>query len=731
MNKMNGIFLEGSVTGLYYKTDSIKGYLDETGHFEYLEGETITFFAGSMPLGSARAKQVITPLDFAAEANGRFVTVTHYQVANMTRFLLTLGHITEQKRIITDKYRYGLSFGLEPEDFENHTATRACLEELGLELISLEKAHNLVRRCNKGIYKETDIKIPTRDGRFLLADVYRPLKPGRFPVIMCMGVFGKSFVNGLTLSEEDEAFFEIAEDKFYESHGSLETKRMLQGVFFKRMGPCFGSAKPIPNIAPGKEAPHPDGPPPCLVPVSEVFEQPAAMDWVPYDYVVINIEEYGVGKNPGPFKQFGAGNALDYCDAIEWAAGQEWSTGKVGLFGASYYAMTQYLAAQHHPKGLTAMIPIMGDYDSYRDYVYSGGGLFNRADNMDPCISPQEYNFLSKAMEQPFLNEETYGPFGEYMSSADISKIDYPIWPAVEPDASLHGRGSSEAYIHSPSRNKKLLIVNGCGIHFWMYEKEYMSRYRAFFDYWLKDIRNNIMNEPPVELQIRTGNGNYYWRKEKDWPVPGTNYLKFYLDGNNNGLSIEAPQEEGRATYNADVQRSEIDRVEGVTFISEPVTEDLELAGYIKACLFVSSTTGDMEIHMQVRVLDENNQEVIYPAITSMERGLPLGFGSMKASHRTLDETLSRDYLPVYRHTREAYRPLTPGEIVKCEIGTFPTTGLVKKGWKIRLDIDPVSNRWVCYEEEAYRKGSENTVYTGTSHPSYVQVPVLPRRNLA
>ena len=95
--------------------------------------------------------------------------------------------------------------------------------------------------------------------------------------------------------------------------------------------------------------------------------------------------------------------AKDYCDAIEWAAEQPWSLGKVGLFGASYYAMTQYLAAQRKPKGLTAMIPIMGDYDSYRDYIYSGGGLLNRADNMDPCRTPQPYNFMKKALERAIL----------------------------------------------------------------------------------------------------------------------------------------------------------------------------------------------------------------------------------------------------------------------------------------------------------------------------------------
>lgn len=724
---ITGKFMEGSITGLCYETGSYNGIINEKGEFFYEAGECVTFSVGGLLLGSTLAKPLVTPLDFVAEAVGRIAKPTHYEAANKTRFLLTLGNITEKENSVVEKYRYDLKFVLEPGDFEKQPAVQIIQKELGKILVSADRAVNLLRRTNLGIYKETDVKIPTRDGNFVLADVYRPLKDGKYPVIMCMGVFGKSFVNGLTMNEEDEALFEMAENKFYEEYGNIETKKMLQGIFFKRMGPCFGSAMPVPNLDPQEQAPHPSGPPPCLVPVSEVFEQPAALDWVPYDYVVINIEEYGVGKNPGHFRQFGEKNAKDYCDAIEWAAKREWSSGKAGLFGASYYAMTQYLAAQRKPEGLTAMIPIMGDYDSYRDYIYSGGGLFNRADNMDPCIPPQDYTFMTKAMEQAFWNDETYGTQAEYMSSCDISKIDYPIWSCVEPDASLHGKGSSEAFINSPSKNKKLTVINGCGIHFWMYNEKYLGKFREFFDYWLKGIQNGIMEEPPVNIQIRTGEGNYYWRQENDWPVPGTNYLKFYLDGDSNALLNSSSRQESQTAYNADVMRFETKQVKGASYTSEPLEKDLEIAGYIKAALYVSSTTEDMEIHMNVRILDENDNEVIYPAPSSMERELPLGFGAMKVSHRKLDEERSREYLPVYQHTKEAHQPLTPGEIVKCEIGTFPTTGLIRKGWKIQLNIDPAGNRWVCYDEEAYRKGSYNTIYTGGAYPSYVQLPVIPK----
>ena len=309
---------------------------------------------------------------------------------------------------------------------------------------------------------------------------------------------------------------------------------------------------------------------------------------------------------------------------------------------------------------------------------------------------------------------------------ADIRKIDLPIFICVEPDASLHGKGSSEAYINCASADKKLMVVAGAGIHFWMYGTEYMEKFRAFFDRWLKGEENGIMDEPRVGLQMRTGDGGYYWRHEADWPVPGTEYVKFYLDGTK--LKTAPAAEEKTVEYNADVHHRRRGRVEGTTFTSAPLKRDLEIAGYIKAGLYVSANVPDMEIHMNVRVLDENDREVIYPAETSMERALSLGFGAMKVSHRELDEARSREDLPVYKHTKEAYAPLQPDEVVYAEIGTFPTTGVIKKGWKIQVDIDPAGFRWVCFDEEAYRKGAVNRIHTGGGTPSFLQLPVLPKR---
>ena len=66
-----------------------------------------------------------------------------------------------------------------------------------------------------------------------------------------------------------------------------------------------------------------------------------------------------------------------FFDAVEWAAEQSWSSGKVGLLGISYYAGSQWRVAALQPNGLSAIIPWEGMSDYYRDRCRHGGILSN------------------------------------------------------------------------------------------------------------------------------------------------------------------------------------------------------------------------------------------------------------------------------------------------------------------------------------------------------------------
>lgn len=92
-----------------------------------------------------------------------------------------------------------------------------------------------------------------------------------------------------------------------------------------------------------------------------------------YTYVMVDLPGYGGsgGCNDwgGPREQ-GAVKA-----AVEWAATQPWSTGKVGMMGKSYDAWTGLMGMAQKPKGLAAVVAMEPVYSGYR-YLYNNGIRF-------------------------------------------------------------------------------------------------------------------------------------------------------------------------------------------------------------------------------------------------------------------------------------------------------------------------------------------------------------------
>jgi putative CocE/NonD family hydrolase len=67
--------------------------------------------------------------------------------------------------------------------------------------------------------------------------------------------------------------------------------------------------------------------------------------------------------------------ALDGYDTIEWAAQLPYSTGDVGMYGASYFGFTQWSAATLQPPALKAMIPFVTWNDPLNGVMFRGGAL--------------------------------------------------------------------------------------------------------------------------------------------------------------------------------------------------------------------------------------------------------------------------------------------------------------------------------------------------------------------
>jgi len=92
-------------------------------------------------------------------------------------------------------------------------------------------------------------------------------------------------------------------------------------------------------------------------------------------YAVVIQLVRGVGSSEGNFSFNDPLDGPDGYDTIEWIARQPWSSGAVGMDGASYGGMTQLTAAATQPPALKCIIPAVVSADFFNDTPRYGGAI--------------------------------------------------------------------------------------------------------------------------------------------------------------------------------------------------------------------------------------------------------------------------------------------------------------------------------------------------------------------
>jgi len=745
---LTGVFA-GPVIGLKYQTPTLSGITNERGEFRYRVGEAVTFLVGRLVLGTTKGTARINLALLINRVSGNIDKLHDPSVTDLARLLQTLDcdgdvengitiapavHEVVGSRVIIFDHPPGIhgETSAGQNRFDNDPAVVDLLNALNTtpgvftakvprKLSTGAAARNALRRNIRGIIKTTDVKIPLRDGSHVCADVFRPADLGRFPVIMSMSFYGKSFYHECIDSEADMIQKEEMEDRYFSG--------------------------------------NPDGL------QCENHETVDTSEWVPHGYVVIRIDSRGVCKSPGLQAPLSRQEAEDYYDAIEWAGVQPWSNGNVGLWGMSYVAMTQHNVASLRPSHLKAMIALGTDSDPYNEYLCGGGGgLWAEAwwtwwwkiwSGKNHCGARRETDWMARLRASPFNDRALYNPHSKSFMRPQIEEATAAVWiVGPQTGAVIHQLGSSETFIHSTAaRAKKFEFIDAWFPH--CHSSETVAAHRRYFDYWLKGIENGAMDEPPVRVQVRTGNAAYYEIHENTWPIARTRYTRLYLDASpsdwsGDGLrsdflriSHTPPLVEKSVGYDAHLElgkpipfpKAYVGGTPrwrtGISFVSNPMPEELVLVGYMKVGLWVASTSSDMDVHVSLRVIDAQDREIRYEALVmpvDAEHIHPVGYGALKVSHRKLDEGRTTEYWPVHTHAEADYSPLEKDQVVAIELGLNPSSALIRKGCRLRLDIQPISPAGVPARayDASYHLGATNAIYTGPDRPSYVQLPVIP-----
>ncbi|MGA7714917.1 MAG: CocE/NonD family hydrolase [Bradyrhizobium sp.] len=506
-----------------------------------------------------------------------------------------------------------------------------------------------------------DVGITMDDGVVVRADVFRPVAEGKSPVLLTYGPYAK----GLSFQKG----YPSAWQNMIASHPDV----------------AFGSTNKYQN-----------------------WEVVDPEKWVPLGYVCVRVDSRGTGRSPGYVDHFSPRETRDFYQCIEWAGVQPWSNGNVGLNGISYYAINQWHVASLQPPHLKAMCIWEGAADWYRDMTHHGGILSTFWANWyDMQVKTVQYGLGERGPRSVVTGalvcgDETLSDaalarnrasFGDEIvahpldddyhkaRSPDWSKVTVPFLSAANwGGQGLHPRGNFEGFVRAASTQKWLECH---GLEHWthFYTDYGRELQRRFFDFHLKGEANGWDDQPKVQLQVRHVD-KFVERHEADWPLPSTRWTRFYLDPRNQSLSLQPPADGSEISFSADG--------DGLTFMSQPFSEETEITGPLAANLRISSSTEDADLFLVFRVFTADLREIIF--LGAIDPHTPVAQGWLRASHRKLDEKLSKPYRPYHSH--DEVQPLQPGISVDLAVELWPTSIVVPKGYRIALSVRGKDYMW-------------------------------------
>lgn len=485
-----------------------------------------------------------------------------------------------------------------------------------------------------GAVVQWDVPVPMRDGVHLRVNVFRPLGDGPFPVLLCAHPYGK--------------------DDIPLHHRTRRGYRSSPQYRLMRSAPVTHSAWTS-------------------------WEAPDPAHWVGRGYVVVNADLRGWGTSAGEPAALSAQEGLDVHDLVEWAGTQPWSTGRVGMSGVSYLALSQWAGAATRPPHLAAICPWEGFTDCYRDFARPGGiletGFLTVWGTAMRRRSKGRVDLLGPARRRP-----EFDPWWADRDR-DLERIDVPALICGSfSDHNLHTAGSFEGFRRIGSAHRWLYTHRGPK---WAtyYSPDALAAQARFFDHFVKDQDTGIEDQAPVRLEIRDDRTTITRvSAQAAWPPPG---IRWHTLSCGPGGTLTGAD---RTTH------TETDTGPTVTFrarrgrarFTHRFPVDTDVVGPMELNLILSIDAGDdLSVFAGVRKF-RAGREITFEGSFGFQGDL-VTHGLLLAGHRAVDPSRSRDGVPWHPHTTR--EPLAPGRPVRLRIGLLPSATHFRAGDELRLDI--------------------------------------------
>ncbi len=545
--------------------------------------------------------------------------------------------------------------------------------------------------------KRTNVKVPMSDGVNLAADVYLPRAKGKFPTILVRTPYSKGGM----------AFF----------------------------------AEPM----------------------------------VKQGYAIVVQDVRGQQASEGTFIPF-IHEKKDGTETLDWVADQPWCDGKIGIWGSSYLAYCALILAPEQHPNLAAIVNISGWGDTLEMTAPGGAMQLNVAlpwtlsNQIRGQGSVQRFKWAEVFKTVPVTDipksmgiqsaqwEGIVKMFGSDVLtetagiSGGFNRIHVPIFHLTGwyDFVARHTLDAYEGIDRAGGAKQKLFVAP------WRHDQQWLdittvgdedfgpnakpgldkmlAMSMRWFDRWLKDKKNGVDTEKPVELFIM---GENDWRRFDRWPPRGVKYQPWHFDSSGSAntsagdgrLGPQAPGGKKPDTFVYDPmdpvptvgganihffldnlgikdQRLVERREDMLVYTSPRLTEDLVLAGPLQAVVFAATEGRHTDITAKLVEVRSD------------------GYA------RIIEDGIRRGPDPI---DGQAVDLMEPGKVYRFTIDMGATAIRIPKGHRLRVEVSSSNfpkytrnpNTGEVPERATEFRKVQQTIYHTSQYPSHVVLPVL------
>jgi putative CocE/NonD family hydrolase len=340
---------------------------------------------------------------------------------------------------------------------------------------------------------------------------------------------------------------------------------------------------------------------------------------------------------------------------------------------------------------------------------------------------------------QPFLDEilshpapDAFRSRHDFRSTIDIPGFHATTWYDIFQTSVIAAFNDIQARVG----DQRLWI--GPNDHYFIYETNFWPRdpYFEWFDYWLKGVPTGIMDRPPVFYSPRAwveDRRNYVagdWRCAERWPLVAAVTKRFYLCGDGS-LSVAQPGGEPRSyVYDPrhpvptlggrnmlidagprDQRPAQALRDYGLIYRSEVLTEDLTIAGEVRATLNVQSDCPDTDFIVKLIELEADGRAMLL--MDGVVRAMYQDTYAPSGQHLERDQVYQ-----VSMRLAHIHHTLRAGSRIEVDVtsSNFPR----------RARNSNSGNPLLAGDTEADIRVATNVIHHAAATASFIELPIVP-----